>query len=997
MKRLFSRALWGALSVVLSTVLVISLLLNYVAGLYSVQLHGFFGTRSFEIIEDANADKTNTQYWATDYGDKDALREHIDDVVKRVEGEGLVLMKNDGNFLPLNTSPTSKKRVSLLGHASVDVNASMQGTRKPNDDVFTSFKDALSADDIEVNPTLWNFYADGIGSSYGLTINNKGVRIVNEAPWSAMNYDTRASIEEYGDAAILVLSREGSEGMIDLPATGSDTVNGDYLALSQAEIDLLTELTKLKNSNKIGGIVVILNSAAPIQLDFLDNNQISVDSIMWIGNVGSAGIFAVADALVGKINPSVKISDIYVKDNFSSPAMASWILSENMAFSQVYENASQYNLDDTQADYGVYVEGVYVGYRYYETRYADVVEGYDSTANYNYENKVAYPFGYGLSYTEFSYENFGVEDKGDAYEVSVTVKNSGQLAGKEAVQVYLQKPYDVDGYDSKYNVEKPAVELAGFAKTSLLQPEGSEEVKITVEKSQFASYDAYGAKTYILSAGDYYLSVGRDSHDALNNILAAKGKVLNMTSHYEIAADEDIGDKNLAEICFTKDSLDKETFRYSRETGEEITNRLDDSDMNLYSGRGDNKVTYVSRRDWVKTWPTEAVRFSVTDQMSKDLKNAEAPSSDGVKMPAMGAQNGITIIMLSNRAIAMNENGEPVPYNDEQWDLLLDELSFDDLNDLVTKGYVTTAAIASVGKPETDGSDLPTGIQASVTRGRFPNEGIWAATFNVELLEEIGDCLAEDALFVGKNALWMPGMNIHRTPYGCRAHEYFSEDPYLTGIMAMHQIKAMQNKGVVAYPKHFVLNDQETQRSGICTWVNEQEAREIMLAPWKYALSAKRGNSHALMSSFNRVGCKWSSAVKGLMTDILRSEFGFDGFVLTDMVDGPGKSYMTLLDGIMAGTDLWFNGADDFNLNAYKNNAAVVSAMRESAHRILYVTANYSAAMNGWSSDTKIVNVTPWWQKTINAVVIISGILTALTAGLYVTSYVLEFKLKRKR
>ena len=410
---------------------------------------------------------------------------------------------------------------------------------------------------------------------------------MNESEWSDVRAVNSENFANYGDAAIVTLSRDSGEGF-DVSTRGSDGIDGSYLSLTRQEEDLLKGLTSLKASGIFERIIVLLNSAVPIQLDFLFDSGIKIDACLWVGNVGMTGALGIADVFAGDVNPSGRLTDTFCRDNFSSPAMASWILNNNGIFSQEYGNAAQYNLNSSQKHYGVYVEGIYVGYRYYETRYEDYVTGKDKSGEYDY-SEVAFPFGHGLSYTSFSYGDFTVTENDEkSFNVSVKVTNTGNKAGREVVQIYLQKPYIQGG------VEKASVELVGFTKTGELAAGKDETVNITVNKEVFKSYDALTAKTYVMDAGKYYLAAGTDAHDALNNLLALKGFSPENTENRMTAA----GNKDLAAVALQLEGTDTVTYSKSVETGVKITNQFDFADINLYENRGSNKVTYLSRSDW---------------------------------------------------------------------------------------------------------------------------------------------------------------------------------------------------------------------------------------------------------------------------------------------------------------------------------------------------------------------------------------------------------------
>lgn len=958
--------MWSVLTAVFVTVLVVMLVLTEVAGMYAPVINATLHCETSKIIPgDGTAD---TNYYPIEYSDAKKAREYVDSVVRETEGEGLVLLKNEGGA-PLSAGDS----VSLFGTASVNVNASTQGTPLNTDKTeYPTLREALEQDGVKVNETLWNFYLSN--GSYGVSRSK-----INEIPWSAYSPAVKNSMQ--GTAAVIVLTRYSGEGQ-DVKATGTDGAGGNYLALSKEETDLLKNVTTLKKQGKFEKVVLLLNTALTIQMDFLDDSQIDIDTCMWIGNVGSSGIYAVADALVGKVNPSGRLTDTYVKDSFASPAAQYLYLTDKKSVSQRYSGDTS-SLEGTQYNYTAYIEGIYVGYRYFETRYEDALLGNGNAGDYAYEDDVAYPFGHGLSYTQFEYSDFTISDRSEngTYDVSVTVKNIGETPGKHSVQVYLQKPYIRNG------VEKAAVELVGIAKTEELEPQGTETVRVTVEEELFASYDSNDAGTYILDAGEYYLAVGENAHDALNNILAARGET-GMTDYTGAPCD---GNELLADVALDQVSYDASVYSASGETGYEIVNQLDSCDMNLYDGAKDNAIRYVTRSDWAGTYPKDTVDFSVNEFIIEDLGNITeddlaAKGYETVdEMPEFGKNGSYTIASLRS------DEEEIIPITDGRWSELMDQVSFDELNTLLSTAICQTAGVPSVAKPQTKDSDGPAYVKdigegGTDTGARLPCEGIIAATCNVELIEKLGSAFAVDAQASKVHGVYAPGVNIHRTPFGGRNSEYFSEDPVLSGISAQYEIRGIQSRGVIAYVKHFVFNESDDNRDGICVWLNEQEAREIMLTPFRYATEPSKGNAHAVMTSFNRAGCTWTSANAGLVTEILRNEWGFDGYVITDYYDNDVQ-FMRPLDGIMAGTDCWLgNGLISFE--DYKDNPTVCARMKEAAKRIFYITANYNYVMNGMDSAARVVNITPWWQIIIYSADAVFAVLAAAAVAMYAASVI---------
>lgn len=976
--KIFKKGLWEGLAVGFAALLVIVTGGYEIAMSQSAAINNALNINTSEI---ERSDDPAYEYFKSDYSDKDysELEKYYKSVAEEVEGEGLVLLKNDG-ALPLSEG----EKVSTLLSGSVNFGYISSGSSATTNGSYDTLKDALTSVGLEVNQTMWSYYESAptrkkLGNTY----------LINENGFEKISQTAKDSIENY-PAAIVTISRSSGEGD-DISTVGSDGEDGTYLSLSESEISVLKGLTELKEQGKVSKIIVILNSSATIQLDFMYREDIKIDACMWVGNVGSAGITAVAKALTGDIVPSGKLSDTYAKNNFSSPAAMQLSYNAGKSFAQAYENSD--GLNSTQMYYGVYTEGIYVGYRYYETRYTDYVTGRPNTGEYDYSADVAYSFGYGISYADFEYSEFTVAENDDSFTISVKVTNMGDrtdndFTGKEVVQIYLQKPYTE--YDIENGIEKSAVELVGYAKTQLLAPGEDETVTITVEKEQLKSYDSNNAKTYILDEGDYYFATGNGAHEAANNILALCGYTVENTQgrmdaegNGSLAARVTVENFNGEDYAISVDAAGT-SFAKSSHTGQPITNCLDDADLNKYIGEG--TVTYVSRNNWLGTMPSEAVVLTATDKVKNDLASNKALEQDSeAQMPAYGKNNGLTLAMLRGK-----------DYDDDMWDELLDQMTFEDQSYLITNGQMTTVVLASVGKPDTKEADGPTGYSNSQGGLSFPSEGIWASTFNNELIEKVGDCLAEECIYHGVTGLYANGVNIHRMPFGGRSHEYFSEDPYLTGVAAAAEIQGLQAKGVIAHVKHFAFNDEEAQRNGIGVWLNEQGAREIYLTPFEYALASDEGygNAHAVMSGFNRVGTTWAGAHSGIL-DTMRSEWGFDGYCITDMASSNGASYMTYQDGIPAGTDVFMGSGSADALADYKNNAAFCLDMREAAHRILYAISNYSVAMNGIGPDTSVGAKTVWWQATIIAVDCVAAVLTAACAAMWITSLVISRKNKQ--
>lgn len=956
MKKSPSKRLWTVLTSVFAVFLVIAIVATVVANSFASSINGFLGVDTFKVISEGGEGE-NTNYYPSAWSDEE-FDAHQRDVCIRVEAEGAVLLKNDNNALPL----AQGAKISAFSHSSVDIIYGGTGSGSVDTSTAPTLKDALESEGLQVNPTLWDFYATGDGSKYVRSATDidgsgtKGEYKINEVPWSAYPQNVVSSVGDYGAAAIFVLSRSGGEGG-DLWRTGTDGENGDYLALSQEEKDTLAQLGALKEVGIISKVIVLINSSNAVHCSFLDDPTYGIDAALWIGGVGQYGLYGVAQILSGTVNPSGRLVDTFCYDNMTAPAMQNF---GDFSFPNAKAMGLTQTDDVTQNNtyYVVYQEGIYVGYKYYETRYEDTVLGQGNTAGYNYSAEVAYPFGFGLSYTSFDYSVPTVEDTGEAFSVTVEVTNTGDAAGKEVVQVYLQKPYT--SYDVENHIEKASVELVGFEKTDLLNPGQSQTVTVSVPKNLLRSYDAYNSKTYIVEAGDYYLSVGRDAHNAVNNILLSKG-----------AADSALygeGSADLAKVVsLTAAQADELTQLVSvGASGNDITNQFEDTDLNTYDGY-DGSITYLSRSDWQGTFP-KPLEIVLTDKFAADIIN-EFQTRSGYEMPKYGQTNNMMMANFISK-----------DYDDPEWELLLDQMTFDEQVTLITNSFHNTKVITSIQKPATKETNGPQGITDSFITGKssgmaFPAEVIMAATWNREIMKEIGECIGEQGLKSNTHGVYGPAANIHRTAYSGRNYEYYSEDGFLSGAMAVPEVAAIESKGVYVLMKHIALNDQETHRAGITTWSNEQAIREIYLVP--YEMATVEANVHGFMTVMNRIGAKWGGAHEGLLTNVIRGEWGFEGFVITDCT--VNSTYTDSLVGLQGGSDIWDGVKSieqtDESLYANQNDPYVCQLMRQAVHRLLYVQVN-SSVMNGISSHDRVVEIMTWWQITLIVVDVVFGVLT---------------------
>lgn len=895
----------------------------------------------------------NAQYYRSDFASAEEKQKYGEALCEQVEAEGAVLLKNENHALPLE----SGFRVSCFSSSSVNLVYGGTGSGNIDSENAPTLKSALEEAGFLVNGLLWDFYSEGAGSSYvrdpGGLFQGKGASL-SEVPWEVYTEDVRDSVKEYSDAAIVVFSRVGGEGS-DLTSQEEN-----YLELNKEERELLKNLSRMKEEGTVERIIVLINSANTLQMDWLLDEAYEVDACLWIGDVGVSGINAVADILAGNITPSGRLADTWCYDTYSSPAMANFI-------SSVYEGAE--NLNARMKNYVVYQEGIYVGYRYYETRYEDYVMGTGNAGDYTYDAQVAYPFGYGQSYTQFAYSDMSVryEEAFDQFVVEVKVTNTGDtFAGKHTVQVYSQSPYT--DYDKDNRIEKASVTLCGFGKTAVLNPGESEKVVIRVDKRDLASYDAYGEKTYILEQGDYYLTIGENAHAAVNNVLAVKGYTRENTD----GRMDMNGDASMV-YQWNQPVFDSKSYAVTAVTGYPIENQFESADLNYYED-GVQGIRYVSRSDWMETFPTEPVALRLTEQLEQDLQFLQYDSQDYQKpdMPAMNVKNGLNAYDMIG-----------LDYDDLLWEDLLDELSFEEMESLIGDSFHWTMPVESINLPATRDENGPQGLTASLIRSSaisatgFTSEDVMAATFNVELMEQIGYVIGEDCLWAGVSHLYGPGNNIHRTPYGGRNFEYFSEDGFLAGEMSAVEIAAIQSKGVNVLIKHFALNDCEKNRSGLATWANEQSIREIYLKAFQAPV--EEAGANGVMTAYNRIGAVWAGGSYELVTNVLRNEWGCKGMVITDNAHA---GYMNGPDGIMSGGST-FDVMTKDSYQKYKEDAVIVTAMREACHRNIYAIVN-SCAMNGIGKDTTVKLVTAWPVTAMRVAAAVMSILFAGSLWMYV-------------
>lgn len=1005
--------LWTILtsaSAIMTTVFVVG---TVVANKYNASINAYFNLVDYETVEIEDVEDLDTEYYKSSFVtkggnyDDGALFDYDLRVAEQVVSEGSVLLWNEENALPLQED---EKDISLFSNTSVNMVYTGTGSGSINVKEAVNLKQAFEKYEFNVNEPLWNFYESGNGSKdkgYGLLqkgssgISTNEPLYTREVPWNIVEGDSgvKSSFSTYNDAAIFVLGRSGGEGG-DLSNAGTspdnDTIGGDYLQLSEVEKGVLDKLIEEKHKGTFNKVVLLINSANAFNFDLIQEYKGSdkIDACMWVGQPGAGGSPGIAKLIAGKSSPSGQLVDTYVYDNNSCPAMENFYLNR-------YQNASQYNLDSTKSAYTVYQEGIYVGYKYYETRYEDVVLNTNNVGNYDYASIVAYPFGYGLSYTTFEFSNMDIkQNKDNDYEIRIDVTNTGKIPGRKAAQVYLQSPYT--DYDKENGIEKAAVSLAGYEKTKILAPGEKETLVITVDDQELKSYDANGAKTYIREAGDYYFGIGNDSHDALNNILEAKannGVNVDKSKMVDSLGKPSGGNSSLAKkVTFTDN--DTSTYSKSVHTGNEITNLFDFSDINKYENKGTNEVQYLTRKDWLGTYPDGAPKLFLNDEMANDLVDKydiEKTKRDAEEFYAKNGPIEYGSKATSWSLIEMKDR----KLDDPAWDELLNQMTFDEQAELCSNGYHTTVAVPSINKPATRDENGPLGISVtfSTMQSRksmgWPCEPTRAATFNKPLNNLMGKCVGEDMLHAGVTGLWGFGLNIHRTAYAGRNFEYYSEDAFLSGETCAQETLGAQSKGAFVMVKHFVANDFDTNRHGNNEWMSEQTLREIYLKAFETEFT--KGKAKSTMTAYNRLGTTWAGGSYELLTEVLRNEWGFNGFTSSDYAGGTRSEdyYMNSYVGIQAGNDTYDANWHKDEYIPHKDNDVIKYCLRISSKRICQTIMD-TAVMNKISPSTQIVFIKTWWQKSLIAVDATFGSLTFIFGVLLVVSLISNRKNKKE-
>ncbi|SCI88777.1 Thermostable beta-glucosidase B [uncultured Flavonifractor sp.] len=975
-KKLSAKAFTAVLTPLLAVLLVFSVVLSVVTtSSFDLVLRDIFGET--ELKTGGAPEGVDAEYYTRDITDSDELQAAEQAYTRKAGAEGFVLLYNNtenGKGLPV----AAGSKLSLFSASSVDLLAG--GTGSGVSTISSDMRTALTEQGFSVNESLWKFYSDNHGTYTrgGGAIMYGGAEdwSINEAPISAIPQE--AKDEAVGTTPVFFIARTGGEGR-DLGRYMGDWTDIEedkdkhYLEPDSVELGVIQYL-----NDNFDNVIIVVNTNNAFELGWVKDYE-NITAVLWAPGAGGDTCRSIADVLSGNVNPSGHLVDTFAYDAFSSPAM------QNMGDMMLVNNGQ-----DVEA--GVfYDEGIYVGYKYYETRYFDKMLQQGNAGDYDYSQVVQYPFGYGLSYTTFEWSDFTMSDmdaNGDI-QIQVTVTNTGDVTGRDVVQVYLNAPYTE--YDRTNHIEKSSVSLVGFEKTDDLEPGASETVTITVNQKDFISYDDVNAKTYILEAGDYLLTAAPNAHAANNNFLAYAG---HETDGLFGQPDADFVGK-WTYTYLDNNGVDNQTYSVSL-TGVTVTNQFDHASYDELTPRDQ----YLTRQDWVGTFPTTHGNQDSQRKSQYSEKNGytwEVEVSDTIRdaIKAKGASaslNPMTEEEAASMAGVYGQDGdlELIDFRGRDfdeveaeggWDALINQMEVTELETIIRNGGYQTLMSVNMGKPRAIDYDGPSGLnEGGITHEpysiTYPCATNLAASWDRENSYLHGYYVGEDALaadgnwgdhtYIGIISGWYaPAMNIHRTPFAGRNFEYYSEDGFMSGELALQAATACAEKGVYAYIKHFALNDQEDHRSHVATFANEQAIREIYLKPFQTCIEERPMTTimvqqydeatdsftqteaeipavMAVMSSFNRVGCTWSGGDYNLLTGVLRNEWGFDGTIITDY-DGGGV--MDTEQCIRAGGDLKLTG---FEVDAPMDptNPATQYFARQAIKHILYTTVN-SNAMNG--------------------------------------------------
>ena len=1008
------RNIWRGLTTLTASLLTVSVAAGPVVDSYRTDIDKFLGTKSSAMVTDSTDEDLYT--YKSDYSSTTELLDSIEDLGERMSEEGTVLLKNENNALPLSKDETQK--LSLLGFSSYypvqggDMGSSLS-VNKGTDADTVDFVEALNAKGFGINEDLQKLYksleADfktevnmwgNIMEYYHITAPATDGVFASKEPsqekMDSVDDKWKDSMDDY-NVMLVTIGRSSTENGTYLPGVdgvdaSQDLNQTDPLGLSDDERDLINAAVEAKENNG-GKVIVMLNNANAMEIDEIKNND-GVDAIMEIGFPGGYGFYGVADILSGEANPSGHLTDTYAVTNSNSPAAQNF---GNYEWTNA-DPSVNINAEEVEA------EDIYTGYKYYETRYADTVLGQgnaDATVGsstgkaWNYDDEVSYPFGYGLSYTTFeqTLKSVDVDLANRTVTAEVDVKNTGDVAGKDVVQLYTSVPYT--DYDVENKVEKSAVQLLDYEKTDMIEPGESQTVTITADAQDMASWDssceneAGTTGNWILDNGTYYFTVGNGAHEAVNNVLAAQ--------------DQDVeGNKDNVQTWELGD-FDSSSFAVTL-NGTPVENQLQDADLNNWM---EDTVTYLSRNDWEGTWPETYKDLTATDEMistmADDYSDIEAngdPSS-----VTFGADNGMTLANM--------KGVEDI--TDERWSTLMDQLTLEECLIRTGLGGTSTKVIESITSPEAIQNDGPNGFNSyplgqyansdastgdpcviaeddpnrDYKMGVMANETVIGQTFSKQLAAEWGKAVGNYSLWANTAIWWGVGTNLHRTPYNARNHEYFSEDAVLTAGQGAAIIKAGHDYGVLIAPKHLAFNDTEINRTGIAEFMTEQAARENELRGTQSCI--EDANALAVMTTYNRVGCVTSNAHTGLLLNILHKEWGFKGLMSEDFIQDP--AYTKIHMAVHNGVTMTCNTGDNtmaaveavwpyWSVENASQSEELLTDLKQAMLYQNYALAN-SNAMDGMSTSTHIEKLNTWYDNLITGLRIGFGVLTVLCAAMY--------------
>ena len=1014
-KKKSGRRVWRGVTTATASLLALSVCASTVVDGFRTDIDKFLGTKSTKLVTE-DSDGTDLYTFKSDYTSTTELLHGIQDVGERMSEEGSVLLKNNG-ALPLTQDETQK--ITLLGFSSY---YPVQGGEMGSGYIANTGTDADTVDMVGafkakgfgLNQTVADMYEalqptfKSEVQSWGGTIeynhitapSTTGVfssKEPSQAVLDGQNATWKDSMND-NNVMIVTIARSTSENGSYNPGTaGVDPTQNlnqtDPLGLSDDERDLINAAVTAKAANG-GKVIVLLNNASAMEVQEIEDN-VGVDAILQVGLPGGYGFYGVADILSGAVSPSGHLTDTYAVKNASAPS------AQNFGDLQ-WANA---NPDISMNDAIVEAENIYIGYKYYETRYFDTVMGQGNAAStvgsstgsaWNYDDEVTYPFGYGLSYTTFeqTLDNLNVDLENETVTANVTVKNTGSVAGKDVVQLYVSLPYT--DYDKEHGVEKAAVQLLDYGKTAELAPGASETVTITADMQNMASWDstadnAVGTKgCYILDAGDYWFTIGNGAHEAVNNVLAAEGQSVD-------------GSADKAK-SWTLDSFYDTTFATTK-NGTAVENQLADMDINSWLP---GTATYLTRADWEGTFPKTYKDLTATDEMIDILDNDiyEINANGDPSTVTFGADNGLTLADLKGVS----------DINDERWDMLMDEITLEECMIRTGFGGTSTKVIESIMSPEAIQNDGPNGFNSyplgqyantdastgdpcvvdandpnlTYKMGTMVNETVIAQTFNKDLAADYGRVIGNYSLWANTAIFWGIGTNLHRLPYNARNHEYYSEDAVLTAGQGTAYAAAAMEYGVIIAPKHLAFNDTEINRTGISVFMTEQQARENELRGTQGIVE----NAHVLgvMTAYNRVGITQDNAHTGLMKNILRTEWGFQGLISEDFIQN--ANYVVLKEAVLNGVTMSCNTGDNtmaavsekypyWTVEAVSQDTTMMTALKQAMKYQNYALAN-SNAMDGMTSSTRLVSVRTWYDNALVAVQVVFAALTVLAAAMYV-------------